>query len=222
MVSITEKEIFAKCSQRFIRWTRRILIITGVLALFYVGLTLFSAGLFQAGAELTLEKQIQSREQLKAAFRSLPIKEGDVLGRIQIPRIALSVVVLQGTTSQTLRLGVGHIDGTALPGESGNIGIAGHRDTFFRGLKDIHKDDKILLQTAAGTARYDVDWIQITAPDDGGIVVPTTESALTLVTCYPFHYVGSAPERFVVHAHRQLHPVADPLSYPAPLSQSRK
>ena len=82
----------------------------------------------------------------------------------------MSVVVLEGTTSRTLQHGVGHIEGTALPGESGNIGIAGHRDTFFRGLKDIHKDDEILLQTAAGVVRYDVDWIQITAPSDGAIV----------------------------------------------------
>jgi sortase A len=113
------------------------------------------------------------------------------------------VVVLQGTTSKTLLLGVGHIEGTALPGEAGNIGIAGHRDTYFRVLKDIHRNDEILLQTVTGIARYEVDWIQITTPGDGGIVLPTSKSALTLVTCYPFHYIGAAPERFVVHAHMQ-------------------
>jgi sortase A len=98
---------------------------------------------------------------------------------------------------------VGHINGTSLPGESGNIGIAGHRDTFFRSLKDIHRDDIILLHTATGIAKYEVDWIQITAPNDGDIVSLTTESGLTLVTCYPFYYIGAAPERFVVHARRQ-------------------
>jgi sortase A len=98
---------------------------------------------------------------------------------------------------------VGHIKGTALLGEPGNIGIAGHRDTFFRGLKNLHTDDIILLQTAAGIVRYEVDWIQITAPDDGGIIASATESSLTLVTCYPFHYIGAAPERYVVHARRQ-------------------
>ena len=131
------------------------------------------------------------------------MKAGDILGRMEIPKIGMSVIVLQGTTSKTLRLGVGHIDGTALPGESGNIGIAGHRDTFFRGLKDIHTGDGISLQTATGIARYEVDWIQITVPSDGDIVSSTTQSGLTLVTCYPFHYIGAAPERFVVHAHRQ-------------------
>lgn len=190
-------------SQRFIRWTRRILMITGVLAISYVALTLLGARLYQEDAALGLEKQIHAEEQHNIGLASQPIKEGDVLGRMEIPRIGVSVMVLQGTTSQTLRLGAGHIDGTALPGESGNIGIAGHRDTYFRPLKDIRANDEIQIQTATGITRYEVDWIQITAPSDGGIVFPSSESALTLVTCYPFHFIGAAPERFVVHAHRE-------------------
>jgi len=178
----------------------------------YVALTLFNARLFQNAASHTLEGQIRAEEQHTSVPSAATAKEGDVLGRIEIPRISLSVVILQGTTSKTLRLGVGHIDGTALPGTSGNIGIAGHRDTFFRGLKDIHKDDRILLQTPSGIARYEVDWIQITGPDDGGIVGSTKDSTLTLVTCYPFHYIGAAPERYIVHAHRQEVAVTDPLT----------
>ncbi len=189
--------------QRFVRWTQRILTLTGVLALTYVAVTLFSARLFQNEARHTLDEQIHAEEMHTFVGTRNPVKEGDVLGRIEIPRIALSVVVLQGTTSQTLRQGVGHIDGTALPGESGNIGIAGHRDTFFRGLQDIRSDDEILLQTSAGTTVYVVDWIQITQPSDGSIVLSASTSALTLVTCYPFYYIGAAPERFVVHAHRK-------------------
>jgi sortase A len=203
MTSITEQEMFTTRGQQFMRWTRRILMLAGVLALSYVALTLFNAWQFQNAASHTLEKQIHAEEQHTIIQARHPAKEGDHLGRIEIPSIGVSVIVLQGTTTQTLRLGVGHIDGTALPGESGNIGIAGHRDTFFRGLKDIHRDDEILLQTVDGIARYKVDWIQITAPSDGGIVSPTTESGLTLVTCYPFHYIGAAPERYVVHARRQ-------------------
>jgi sortase A len=126
-----------------------------------------------------------------------------VLGRIQVQRLGISVIILQGTTAQTLRLGVGHIDGTALPGQPGNIGIAGHRDTYFRGLKDIRNDDQILVETATGVDRYEVDSLQITTPSDVAVLAPTTASALTLVTCYPFHYIGAAPERFIVHAHRQ-------------------
>ena len=203
MISIAENEMFARRGQRFICWTRRILMLTGVLALAYVALTLFNASLFQNAANHTLEQQILAEEQHTASPSRPVVKEGEVLGKIEIPRLGLSVAVLQGTTSKTLLLGVGHIEGTALPGEAGNIGIAGHRDTYFRVLKDIRRNDEIQLQTASGVTRYEVDWIQITAPRDGYIVALTSESALTLVTCYPFYYVGAAPERFVVHAHRQ-------------------
>jgi sortase A len=203
MTQKNEQEIFVKRGQRFTRWTRRILMLTGVLALAYVALTLFSARLFQNAASRGMDEQIHAEEQHPVIPARNRVKEGDMLGRIEIPRIGMSVMVLQGTTSRTLRLGVGHINGTALPGESGNIGIAGHRDTFFRGLKDVHREDEILLQTNAGIIKYEVDWIQITAPGDGGVVSLATESGLTLVTCYPFHYIGAAPERFVVHAHRQ-------------------
>jgi sortase A len=164
---------------------------------------LLDARIYQQRAELTLEKRIQAQEAHETALPKLSVKEGDILGRIDIPRIELSAVVLEGTTSQTLQHGVGHIEGTALPGEPGNIGIAGHRDTYFRGLKEIRANDEIQIQTAAGITRYEVDWIQITVPSDAAIVSPATGSALTLVTCYPFHFVGAAPERFVVHAHRQ-------------------
>jgi sortase A len=203
MISIGENEMFARRGQRFICWTRRIFMLSGILALAYVALTLFNARLFQNAANRTLEQQIHAEEQHSASPSGPAVKEGDVLGKIEIPRLGLSVAVLQGTTSKTLLLGVGHIQGTALPGEVGNIGIAGHRDTYFRVLKDIRRDDEIRLQTASGVTRYEVDWIQITAPRDGDIVAPKSESTLTLVTCYPFYYVGAAPERFVVHAHRQ-------------------
>jgi sortase A len=204
MIPITEHKILATRNQRFIRWTRYILLISGFLALSYVAITLIGASIYQKNAELILEKQIQMGEQHEAGHpAALTIKEGDVLGRIEIPRIGVSVAVLQGTTSRTLRLGVGHINGTALPGEQGNIGIAGHRDTFFRALKDIRKDDEIQLRTATGIARYEVDWIQITSPSDVGILTPASESSLTLVTCYPFYYIGLAPKRYIVHARRQ-------------------
>jgi sortase A len=195
--------MFWRRGQSFIRWTRRILVITGALAIGYVGLTLLDAKLFQEKAALSLEKQIHAQEQHQPPQAAHVAQEGDVLGRMEIPRIGLSVIVLQGTTPKTLRMGAGHIDGTALPGAAGNIGIAAHRDTFFRDLKDIQVKDEIEMETISGVTTYVVDWMQITAPTDGGIVAATKDSSLTLVTCYPFHYVGSAPERFVVHAHRQ-------------------
>jgi sortase A len=175
---------------------------TGILALGYVGFTLLNARLYQVSAERSLENQIQMQERHGAAQPKLAIKKGDVLGRMEIPRLGISVAVLQGTNSRVLRLGAGHIAGTPLPGEAGNIGIAGHRDTFFRGLKDVRKNDEIQLQTATGMFHYEVDWLRVVAPEDIAVLAPSTESALTLVTCYPFYLVGPAPRRFVVHARK--------------------
>ena len=203
MIPINEHKLFATRNQRFLRWTRCILLIAGILALLYVAITLIGARIYQINALSILDKQILVENQQKAEYPVLAIKEGDVLGHIEIPRIGVSVAVLQGTTSRTLRLGVGHIMGTPLPGEPGNIGIAGHRDTYFRALKDIRKDDEIHFQTADGVTKYEVDWIQITFPSDVGVLAPTAESSLTLVTCYPFYYIGAAPKRFIVHAHKQ-------------------
>jgi sortase A len=189
-------------NQGFLRWTQRILFITGALALGYVGLTLLDARLYQASAKRSLENQIEVANAQTVAQPRPAIKKGDVLGRMDIPRLGVSVAVLQGTNSRVLRLGAGHIEGTPLPGEAGNSGIAGHRDTFFRELKDIRKNDEIQLQTATGLFHYEVDWARVVAPDDVSVLSPSTESALTLVTCYPFYMVGPAPKRFVVRAHQ--------------------
>jgi len=203
MTPTTEHISFIGRIQHFTRLVRLIMIITGILALGYVAVTLISARIYQHYSYLALNKHTLSEEQHKLKQPVPPIKEGDVLGRIEIPRIGVSVAVLQGTTWRTLRLGVGHIKGTALPGEAGNIGIAGHRDTYFRALKDIHMNDEIQLQSATGTTKYVVDWIHITSPREVEVLAPSTKSTLTFVTCYPFYYIGSAPERYIVRAHKQ-------------------
>jgi sortase A len=127
--------------------------------------------------------------------------EGESLGRLEAPRLGISVMVAQGVSGPTLRRSAGHIPGTALPGESGNVGIAGHRDTFFRPLKDVRKDDALILTTLQGTYRYVVDSTTIVTPEDVEVLDPQGRPTLTLVTCYPFYYVGSAPQRFIVQAH---------------------
>ena len=185
-----------------LRWIQRVLFVSGALAVSYVALTMVYAKLYQVAAGNTLERQIDAQEQQKASLTSVDAKEGDVLGRIEIPRLGVRIAILQGTTAQTLRLGVGHITSTALPGEPGNIGIAGHRDTYFRALKDIRTGDEIQIQTATGLSSYEVDSEQIVAPDDTGVLAPSAGSAITLVTCYPFYFVGAAPQRFIVHARR--------------------
>ena len=201
MIPATEQQRLVTRGRLFLLWMRRLLFIAGALAVSYVVLTLLHAKLYQEVAGNALQKQITA-QQHKAGLSQAVAKEGDVLGRIEIPRLEVKAAILEGTTSQTLRLGVGHIEGTALPGESGNIGIAGHRDTYFRALKDIRTDDEIQIQTATGLTHYQVDWTQIVAPGDTAILAPSTMSAITLVTCYPFHFIGPAPERFIVHAHK--------------------
>jgi sortase A len=187
---------------RLLRWIQRLLFITGILLLGYVGFTLLETRLYQVSAKRSLENEIRAEKERPQAQSKSPVRKGDVLGRMDIPRLGMSVAVLQGTSSRVLRLGIGHIAGTPLPGEDGNIGIAGHRDTFFRGLKDIRKNDEIQLQTASGLSRYAVDWAKVVANDDQSVLAPSKESALTLVTCYPFYFVGPAPKRFVVRAHK--------------------
>jgi sortase A len=182
-----EPEVIPTHMQRFLRWSQRLLFITGVFALGYVGFTLLDARLYQASAKRSLESQIQMEKEPHKIHPRPAIKPGDVLGRLDIPRLGLSVAVLQGTGSRMLRLGTGHIEGTPLPGEAGNSGIAGHRD-------------EIQFQTANGLARYAVDWVKIVAPDDLSVLAPSIGSSLTLVTCYPFYFVGPAPKRFVVRA----------------------
>jgi sortase A len=110
------------------------------------------------------------------------------------------VAVLPGTDDQTLDRAVGHIDGTARPGTNGNLGIAGHRDGFFRGLKDITPGDVIEVDTMEGTDVYRVDQIWVVDPEDVWVLDPTPARTLTLVTCHPFYFIGAAPHRFIVRA----------------------
>lgn len=123
-----------------------------------------------------------------------------LLGRLKIPRLHVAAMVREGADSGTLRSAIGHIPGTALPGKAGNVGLAGHRDTFFRALRNIEKDDTIDFETDAGTFRYAVQSTRIVSPRDVSVLNAAGGRTLTLVTCYPFYYVGSAPKRFIVRA----------------------
>jgi len=120
------------------------------------------------------------------------------LGRLEIPAANVSVMVLEGTDAWTLNRAVGHIEGTARPGEGGNLGIAGHRDSFFRGLQHMNRDDEMQLSTLEGVTHYRVTDIRIVEPREVEVLAPSEESSITLVTCYPFYYVGAAPKRYIV------------------------
>ena len=141
-----------------------------------------------------------SPERIRGWQESLSQPSDEPLGVLRIPKINLEVAVLDGTDDWTLNRAVGRIAGTALPGSVGNVGIAGHRDGFFRGLKDIGRGDQVLLETRSGREVYLVEDIRIVKPDDVSVLDDTAGATLTLVTCYPFYFVGSAPDRYIVRA----------------------
>lgn len=179
------------------------LFVFGILSLGYYGYVSAESALYQAYENQELDAILTSGEPGSGATprhpRIAPAK-GSPLGRIEIPRLGVSAVIRAGEDARTLRLAVGYIPGTALPGEPGNTGLAAHRDTFFRKLGDIRADDEIRVVTPEGTFTYAVMRTNVVEPRDVWVLDPTPEPTLTLVTCYPFTYVGSAPQRFIVRA----------------------
>jgi len=128
------------------------------------------------------------------------VTAGAIIDRLEVPRIHISVVVLEGAGEDVLRVAAGHVPGTAMPGKRGNIGIAAHRDTLFRPLRFIRIGDEITMTTPSGSYRFSVQSTEIVGPNKVRVLDPTADSELTLVTCYPFFYTGPAPKRFIVHA----------------------
>lgn len=187
-------------SGRGLVWVERLLLFIGVAALGYFLYVNIETRLYQAFENRELDAILAAGPpSMPLARRPMPAPV-TAIGRIDIPRLGVSSVIRVGVDSRTLQLAVGHIPGTALPGETGNIGLAGHRDTFFRKLKDIRTFDEIRVVTADGTFTYEVDRTRIVKPQDTWVLKDIAIPAVTLVTCYPFTYVGSAPERFVVRA----------------------
>jgi sortase A len=144
------------------------------------------------------------------------LPNGALIGRLEIPRLHLRSVVREGAGRDTLEVALGHIPGTSMPGQTGNTGIAGHRDTLFRGLRNIAKDDLIQFQTPAGNYDYRVESTGIVKPTDVAVLKAGHYPEMTLVTCYPFYYVGSAPDRFIVKARLVEPPTAAAATPPAP------
>lgn len=148
------------------------------------------------------DTSLWSAQRIRSYRESLAAQLDPPLAVLRIPKISLEVPVLHGTDELSLNRGVGHIQGTPLPGSSGNIGIAGHRDGFFRGLKDLAVGDHVELVTLAGRETYAVESIRIVPPEEVSVLDQTGHTAVTLVTCYPFYFVGHAPLRFIVRAGR--------------------
>ena len=185
----------------------RYLLLLATLCLGAWGGSTLDEWLFQRDAARRLDALAESGGRMAFAARTKALRSG-LVGRIQIPRIGLEAIVAEGIASRTLDRAVGHLSRTAYPGESGNVALAGHRDTHFRRLERLKAGDEVRMVTPDGTFRYEVERILIVDPERADLVAPALPSRLTLVTCYPFRMVGPAPRRFVVIARQVDPPVA--------------
>jgi sortase A len=173
---------------------------------------LWAAGALSLGYCLVVGVQVRGSQNIAAGIGK-PQQAGDVvpqndasradgvIGRIEIPALALSAPITSDYDVNSLRLGVGHIPGTAVPGGLGTVGLAGHRDSFFRPLRRVTPKMEIRLVDKSGTYHYIVDSTEIVSPDRVEVLDIVARPELALITCFPFDYVGAAPRRFIVHAH---------------------
>lgn len=159
---------------------------------------------WRGGEETASTRPALSSAETPMAFVPIPEpvpRTGDVVGRVEIPGRKVSAPVVMGDSADVLRRAVGLVPGTALPGRDGNCALAGHRDSFFRGLGSVKKGDRIEIETPTGDLEYRVEWTRVVEPDDVWVLDPVKgERSLTLITCFPFHWIGHAPHRFVVRA----------------------
>lgn len=186
---------------RFHSWRVRLggaLVLGGAIALGYVAAIRWRAHVSQSAAKVCLEKQhVGIHPNVRTRLRP-----GDPVAELRVPRLHMAVMVLEGDSDSILDLAAGHIPETALPNAPGNIGIAAHRDTFFRPLRLIRPNDWITLATPAGVTRFSVTDTRVVSPENTSVLAPAPGRDLTLVTCYPFSYIGPAPKRFIVHARK--------------------
>ena len=136
------------------------------------------------------------------AYAPVVVRTGGLVGMLDVPRLKLKTPVIEGDDDSTLKRAVGHLPDTPMPWEGGNSAFAGHRDGLFRPLKDIKVGDEIRFRTSRDEYRYRVTGTAIVTPDDISVLEPRSQPSLTLITCYPFSYVGNAPKRFIIHAER--------------------
>jgi sortase A len=200
-------------------------LIAGVSCLSIFGYSYWASEQYQEQASVEFDKSV--REQAATAPHAPTARaasrvesravsaDSSSLGRLEIPRLHLTTMVRQGVDAGALRLAVGHVPETAMPGQPGNVALAGHRDTLFRKLRDLQIQDEITFSTVGGTFRYKVTSMVIVEPDNTRVLDASGENTLTLITCYPFRYVGSAPRRFVVRA-RQIAPTIPARCSPRP------
>jgi len=178
----------------------------GAAALVYAGGTVAHGAIAQRQASRIFDARVAAAsarpvtDGSAAVDTPLDLSEGAPIGRLDVLRVGISVIVLQGVDETTLVSGAGHVPGTPSPGGDGNVVIAAHRDTFFRKLEGVMAGDHIRITTTRGRYEYVIDSTEIVDPEDTRVMESRARNELTLLTCYPFYFVGSAPKRFVVHA----------------------
>jgi sortase A len=198
--------------KRTLQWSQRLFFAAAILLLGYSGFVVLDSWVFEQRESRILQRLLDNRykpgtyssqfQPAKSAAAPPATGTSGLIGRLEIPRLGLSVIVIEGTTPAKLRRAAGHIPGTALPGQPGNVGISAHRDTYFRPLRNIRQDDIITLTALMGEYHYRVVSIRIVGPDNVSVLDSSDNQILTLVTCYPFYFVGSAPDRFIIRAER--------------------
>jgi sortase A len=191
-------------TDRLVRWIERGLVVLGSSCLIWVGATAMHAVTYQAEQNARIGRLSAATDHLAADRAGMASRSEATfpIGRLEIPRVGLSAVVMEGDDEHTLKIAVGHLPDTPLPWQDGNAALAGHRDTFFRTIRHLHTGDEIRLVTPRGTFRYRATRQLVVEPDELWVLGPSSTTALTLITCYPFNFVGPAPRRFVVHAER--------------------
>jgi len=181
---------------------QRVFFVVGIALLIYVGAEWLHSRQEQAEGNRELDRILSNTPVASstAPLHDSSLPDGSLVGRLEIPGLRVSTIVFQGTGNHVLSEGVGHLDGSAMPGQPGNMVLAAHRDSYFRPLRNINKGDLIQVTTPSGIRTYKVDWTKIVAPTEISVENPTPKPSLTLITCYPFYYVGNAPKRFIVRA----------------------
>jgi sortase A len=186
-------------------WIHRAFIAFGVACVIFYGVVTMRTWLYQRAAKTQVE-QMTSIERPPAVVEHIPDaptppEPGEIIGRVDIPRLRLSAAVAEGDDEKTLGKAVGHLPDTPLPWQRrGNVALAAHRDGLFRPLERIRLEDDVKVVTAHGEFHYRVKKTHIVDPDDVWVIAPTDTPTITLITCYPFSFVGNAPRRFIVHA----------------------
>jgi len=182
---------------QFRRYARYLLLVFGAACLSYTGLVYINQSVRLRQESVAFD---EARSAIPEVRESQPWK-----ARLSIPRLRLTTMVEEGVDESTLSVMAGHIPGTALPGRPGNVGVAAHRDTHFRSLRGIRKRDRIVISTLTGDYRYEVVSTRIVSPKEVSVLAPSAgQNTLTLVTCYPFNFIGRAPKRFIVRANQLL------------------